>query len=141
MAAAVASTAVETISTVPAMIGTTTVPTAITIATVPVVAASVVAMSVITATIKATAIVATPVEAGAVVAAVIPRARANEDAADEVVRPVIAVWSAGVRIVAVVAVGADRRRAVDGAHSNGYANLRVGIARGKKQNSQQCHVF
>jgi hypothetical protein len=84
------------------------------------------------------------VPAAAIVAAVEPGAGADEDAAGEVVRAVEAVWSAGVRIVAVVTVGAGWRwanRAVHGTYSNPDTNLSVGIARGKKQNSQQCNIF
>jgi len=94
-------------------------------------------MSVIsTVAIIATAaiVTATTVEAMAI-AAVEPGTGADEDATDEVVRPVEAVWSAGVRIVAVVTVSAGRRRAdrtVYRADSNAHANLSVGAARGKK---------
>jgi hypothetical protein len=87
----------------------------------------VVTVAVIPATVEAVAIVA-----------VVPGAGADEDAAGEVIRSVVAVWSAGVRIVAVVAVSADWRRAdgtVYGTYSNAHPNLRVGAARSKKQNS------
>ena len=96
-----------------------------------------------TMTVIAATIIATTVEAAAVVP-VIPGAGADKDTADEVVRAVVAVGCAGVWIVAVVAVGADRSRAdgaVNGAYPDGNANLRVGITRGKKQNSQQCNIF
>ena len=144
MAAAVASTAaMEAIATVEAftamepavaaaeafmaIVSTASVVTAVSVVAVAIVAAT---------TVEAATIVTT-----AVVATVEPGAGADEDAADEVVRAIVAVWSACVRIVAVVTVGADRRRAVDGAHSNGHANLGVGAARGEKQNSQQCNIF
>jgi hypothetical protein len=81
----------------------------------------------------AAVVTATTVEAAAVIA-VVPGAGADEDSTDEVIRPVVTVWGAGVRIVAVVAVGADRRSAVDGTYPNSDAKpyLRVGVARGKK---------
>jgi len=92
----------------------------------------------------ASVVAATTVKASAIVAAVEPGAGADEDAADEVIRAVEAVWSAGVRIVAVVTVGAGWRwtdGTVHGTYSNPHANLSVGITRGKKQNSQQCNIF
>src|SRR5437899_1361857 len=53
------------------------------------------------------------------VIAVEPRPRSNENAANEVVRAVIAVGSAGVRVVAIIAVSADWRRAyVRWSHAN-----------------------
>lgn len=64
----------------------------------------------------APAVVATTVEAGAPikvgppVIAVEPRPSSDENAADEVVRPVITIGCAGVRVVAVVAISADRGR-------------------------------
>jgi len=92
----------------------------------------------------AAVVAAAAVEAATIVAAVEPRAGADEDASNEVVRAVVAVRSAGVRIVAVVTVSAGRSRA-DGAVNRAYAdadaNLRVGVARSKKQNSQQCNIF
>src|SRR5580704_4537161 len=100
------------------------------IATMFVVAAtSVVAVAVVTAS---------TVEAAAVVAAVVPGAGADEDATDEVVRPVVAVRSAGVRIVAVVTISAGGCRpdgAIHGTYSDAHGKLCVGVSRGKKQNS------
>lgn len=153
MPATVAATAVEPAATA-AMESTTAVEAATitatdeavrvsaTIAVVPIVTA----VAVVTATtVVAMAVIAATVEAVAIITAVEPRAGADEDAAGEVVRPVIPIWGAGVRVIAVVTVGADRRwadGAVDGTYSNGHANLRVRAARsGKKQNSQQCNIF
>ena len=152
MATTVAATAMEPAATA-AMESTTAVEAPITatdeavrvsaaIAVVPIVTA----VAVVTAAaVVAMAVIPATVEAVAIVAAVEPRASADEDAADEVVRPVIAIRGAGVRIIAVVTVGANRRwadGAVDGTYSNGHANLRVSAARGgKKQNSQQCNIF
>ena len=142
MAAAVAATtvksataAVETIAAMEAAVTAAETFMAV-VSTVAVVAA----MSIVTVAI----ISATTVEAATIVAAVEPRAGADEDAADEVVRSVVAVRCAGVRIVAVVTVGAGRRRAdgaVNWAYPDADANLRVGAARGKKQNSQQSNIL
>jgi hypothetical protein len=97
-----------------------------------------------TSIVTSAVIAATTVVAAAIVATVEPRAGADEDAADEVVRAVVAVRSAGVRIVAVVTVGAGRRRAngaIDRTHSDAKGNLGVGAACGKKQNSQKRNIF
>jgi hypothetical protein len=144
MAAAVAATtvepatttAMESVAAVKAPVVTATVKAAmITVTTVSMVAAvAVIAMSIVAAAIIAVAVIAATVDAVAIVAAVEPRAGADEDAAGKVVRSIVAVWSAGVRIVAVVAVGADRRSTVDGTYPNSDAKpyLRVGAARGEK---------
>jgi len=95
----------------------------------------VIAMSVVAAAIKSATVEAMPME---------PGAGADEDAAGEVVRSVVTVRSASVRIVAVVTVSADWRRAdgaVHGTYSNGHANLCVGASRSKKKNSQQSSIF
>jgi hypothetical protein len=112
-------------------------------ASVPVDAMSVVSSPAIistTAVISTAAIICTAtVEATAIVAAVVPRAGADEDAADEVIRPIVAVGGASVRIVTVVTVGTNRSGAdgaVNGAYPDAYANLRLGSTSGKKQNSQ-----
>ena len=162
MAAAVASTAVEpattttTVEAVAAMetaVITAAMETAVVTATdeavgftapVAVTAVSIVAVTsveavtVVTAAIKSATVEAMPIEA------MEPGAGADEDATGEVVRPVETVRSASVRIVAVVTVSADWRRAdgaVHGTYSNGHANLCVGASRSKKQNSQQSSIF
>ena len=61
------------------------------------------------------------VETGPPIEAVEPRARSDEYAAGEVVRPVITVGRAGVRVIAIVTVGADRSRAYI-SRSNSNAN-------------------
>ena len=145
MAAAMASTTVETAS---AMEPATTAvkafasveATAITATAVPTATIAISAVTIVTAmaVISVAIVTATTVEAAAVVAAVVPGASADEDATEEVVRAIVAVGSAGVGIVAVVTVGADWRwadGAVHGTYSNRYADLRVGAARGEKQNS------
>lgn len=136
MPAAVAAATVEPAAT-PAMETIASVEAAVlAIATMTVIAA----VTIVATAIVSAAIIATTVEAATVVA-VVPGAGADEDSADEVVRSVVAVWCAGVRIVAVVTVGADRRWSDDGAYSNSNANLRLSAARDKKQNSQQSNIF
>src|SRR6267378_4267974 len=162
MAAAVASTAVEpattttTVEAVAAMesaVITAARETAVVAATdeavgftapVAVTAVSIVAIASVEAvTVVAAAIISATVEAMPI-EAMEPGAGADEDAAGEVIRSVKAVRSAGVRIVAVVTVRADWRRAdgaVHGTYSNGHANLCVVASRSKKQNSQQSSIF
>ena len=61
----------------------------------------------------------TAVETRPPIVAAEPRARSDENAADEVVRAVIAVGRTGVRVVAIITIGTDRGRAyVSRAHSN-----------------------
>lgn len=58
--------------------------------------------------------------------AVIPGAGTDEDAAYKVVRAIVAVGGASVRIITKVAIRADRRRSdgdADGAYSNADSNL------------------
>jgi len=91
-----------------------------------------------TSIITATIIAATTVESAAVVAAVKPGASADEDTAGEVVRAVVAIGRASVRIVTVVTVGADwggADGAVHGAYPDAHAELRLGGTSGQKQNS------
>jgi hypothetical protein len=80
----------------------------------PVSAATVIASTASVTTVSA-AVVAAPV------ISVIPGAGADEDAACEPIRPVEAVGGAGVRIIIVVAVSADRRGAVIGRGANSDA--------------------
>ena len=143
--AAVAATAVETAATA-AVESTTAVvsaaneaagyatPVAVAAASVGSTAAIISTVPVVTVAIVAAA----TIEASAVVAAVEPWAGADEHAAGEVIRTVVAVWGAGVRIIAVVTVSAGGRwpdGAVHGTYSHGHANLRVGVPGRKKQNS------
>ena len=89
-------------------------------------------------------VTAATVESAAIIAAMEPGAGAYEDAADEVVRPIVAVRSAGVRIGAVITISAGRcwpDGAVYGTYSNAHPNLGVSTAHGKKQNSQQSNKF
>ena len=75
----------------------------------------------------------TTVEAASAVEAVEPRAGADEDAADEVVRAVVAVGCARVRSVRVVAVSADRSW-THWTDTNSEGDLRV---RGAYRNHEQ----
>src|SRR6266403_2019131 len=71
------------------------------------------------------------VSATAVVAAAVPRAGADEDATDKVVRTVKAIWGAVVRVVVVVSVRANRSYAdvaVARADSNVKGNLSLCVA-------------
>jgi hypothetical protein len=92
--------------------------------------------------VEATSIVAVPVVTMTPVVgtpiAKIPGACADEDAVHEPARAIVAIGGASVRIVAVVAVGADRSRTNNGA-ANGHADsdLRMGTADcGEQQNSK-----
>jgi hypothetical protein len=72
--------------------------------------------------------------------AVEPRARADEHATDEPIRPVVAVGRAGVRIIIVVAVSANRRACNHGradAYANYYA-LSAGVRSCNCENSEYC---
>jgi hypothetical protein len=108
------------------------------------------------ATVVPVSVVAATVVSPAAVVAVIPRADADEDASDEVVRPVVAVGSARVRSVGIVTVRTARRRsvafitvvvvvgsvAIVGANLNADGNLRGGCDhRSQRQNTQNSNVF
>jgi hypothetical protein len=87
----------------------------------------------------------TSVEARMAVVAVIPRARADEDAAHKPTRAVITVRSASIRSITVITVSANRRGS--NAHSNrsyantyGHLRLRTACDR-EKQNCQKRKVF
>jgi hypothetical protein len=83
-----------------------------------------------------------PVEAPSPVA-VVPRPGSNENSTYEPVRSVVAVRSAGVRIVIVVAVTADGKTtyvSITCAKSNANRNLAMGIGRGNCQDSYECEI-
>ena len=133
--AVVASTTVASVKSVTAAVATADEAAGIA-ASVAVTAVAVVAAG----PVVATAVITAPT----IVAAVEPRAGTDEDAAGEVVRAVVAVRRASVRIVAVVTVGAGGRwpdRAVHRTYSNAHGKLRVGACRCNKQNSQQSNIF
>jgi hypothetical protein len=106
-------------------------------------------MSVVTASAPATftpsaSVVSPTIVAAAVVpmapVPVIPRARADEDSANEPVRPVESVGRACVWIVVIVTVGADGSRSVitdRRPNPNADRNLRLGICRRNRQNRKQ----
>jgi hypothetical protein len=111
-----------------------------TIATIE--SASVIPTStVVTATVVA---VSTTVETPTIIAtvsvvAVIPGAGTDEDAADEPVRSIISVGGAGIRIIAVVAIGADWSRTVISRDTDSDAKgdaLGVRVRRGEETNSE-----
>ena len=72
----------------------------------------------------------TPVIASGAIKPVEPRSRANKETVDEPIRPIVAVGRARVGVIAVVAVGANRRRSyVDRANSDSeteHHGLRMG---------------
>jgi hypothetical protein len=94
--------------------------------------------------VSATAVIAAAVAISATVVAapviaVVPGAGADEDAADEPVRPVVSVGSAVVGGIIVVAIGADWRGAVidGGADTNPEGDaLGVGVGGGEKTNTE-----
>jgi hypothetical protein len=97
---------------------------------IPAAAVVAIAATVITATI-----VAAPVAVSMIaVVAAIPRAGADEDAAHEPVRSVIAVGGAGVRIIVVIAIGADGSGPV--IHGTSYTDAKgdaLGVSAGSRE--------
>jgi hypothetical protein len=85
----------------------------------------------------AVAIVRTPVISRSIIA-VIPGACADEDAANKVTRPVIPIGRAGIRIIVIVAIRANRRRSdgISGAIAHAHSDLRRRVhCRRRHQNS------
>ncbi len=74
------------------------------------------------------AITRTAVETARPIVSVIPGASADKYAANKPVRPVIPVWSASVRIIAVVSIRANRRRP-DARDNRSYANTNRHLSR------------
>src|SRR5712691_10747397 len=91
--------------------------------------------------VSATLIAATIVAVASVsVITAIPGAGADEDAADEPVRSIEAVGCAGVRIIIVVAIGADGRGAVIGRGDNSDTEgeaLGLRVRSGEETNSEK----
>jgi hypothetical protein len=94
-------------------------------------------MSVVAAAIAIHAVVAVSVTA-------VPGAGANEDAAGKPRRTIVSVGRAGIGIVAVVAISADRSRipiavtAINrSADTNADRNLGTGISRGREQQDSE----
>src|SRR6266436_5271383 len=73
------------------------------------------------ASIISASVIAPTVESGTPVEPMKPWARANKDAAYKVVWTVIAVRSASIRVISIVAIGADRSRAYIG-RADSYAD-------------------
>jgi hypothetical protein len=133
---AAAATAVE--STAATSEASTIAASSITVETAPTI--SVAAPITISATIVAMAVEAAPV------VAVIPRSGAYKDSAYKVIRAVITVRGASIRIVAVITVGACRSGAdasVHRADSNADAEAHLGLCLtcGKKQNCKKRCIF
>src|ERR1700730_3143034 len=145
-AATVELAASAEVTTAAITVPTMKVPTAIAVAAVEVTAAvaaietALIAAATIVAALAATVVATAIAVSATVVAAPVPGTGADEDAACEPVRAVVAVGSAGVEIRIVVAVSADWRGAViDGsadAHAEGDA-LSVGVGSGEKTNNEK----
>jgi hypothetical protein len=115
--------------------------TAITIARAPI-PISGTSITVTGATIIAPAAIVTV--APAPTPAVEPRTGADEYAIHEVVRTVVPVGRAGVRIVSVVSISAEWSCSdpyADWTNADAHRNLRVRLARRKKYNHQECKIF
>jgi len=84
------------------------------------------------ATVKATTATVEPApESTSTESTVEPRASSDEDATGEVARTVVAVRRAGIRVIPIVSVSADRSRA-DIARTNAHADcdaLSIGVRR------------
>jgi hypothetical protein len=112
----------------------------VTTAVAAIEAASIAAVTVITAAavISATVAVSAAVVAVSVIA-VEPGAGADEDAAGEPIRTVVAVGCAGVRIIIVVAISTDWRGAVIGRGANSNAEgdaLGLYVRSGEETNTE-----
>ena len=84
------------------------------------------------------------IEAAPVKAVIPPRSGADEDAAYEPIRAVIAIGRAGIRVIAIIPVGASRSGAdtcVNRANADADAHLSLCIAGGKKQYREQRNIF
>src|SRR5437763_2268586 len=112
--------------------------------TIPVSVPAVEAASVVAVSVVPTAVVAATIVASTVVP-VIPRSRADEDAAHKVFRPVVSVRSASIGVVIVIPVCADRRSGyvtVTGTNPNSHRNLgRCAYRCYPDQDSQQRKIF
>jgi len=85
----------------------------------------------------------------ATVETVKPRPGADENASGKVLRAIVTIWGARIRVVTVVAVGADRRRPDvyrssshnhrPDSHANPYPHLRVGSTDSRDKHERSCH--
>jgi hypothetical protein len=95
----------------------------------------------VAAPVVAAVVIATPTSVIAIstaaVVAVVPRAGADKDAADKVVRTVVAVRRTRIWVIAVVAVSANRSGSyISGTNSNANGDLSVGVTCRKHQNAE-----
>jgi hypothetical protein len=135
-----ASASVEPTANTPANAATCDTSTAIGASTISVDCAAPVAVS------GPIAISRTVAEARATIEAVIPRSGADKDSAHEVIRAVIAVGRASIRVIAIIPVSANRSGAntcVDRANTDADADthLSLRVCSGKKQNPKQCKIL
>jgi len=84
--------------------------------------------------------------AAAPVKAVKPRSGTDKEATHEVIRAVVAVGRASVRVIAIIPVGASRSGAdtcVNRANSNPHADadLSLRVSSSQKQNPKQCKIL
>jgi len=131
-----AAAAVEPFTTMTAMEATAAViestTTGVTVAAARVPVAAPVVAAVVIATPTSVIAIST-----AAVVAVVPRAGADKDAADKVVRTVVAVRRTRIWVIAVVAVGANRSGSyIGGTNSNANGDLSVGVTCRKHQNAE-----
>jgi hypothetical protein len=96
------------------------------------------------ASVVSASVIAPTVESGSPVKSMKPWARANKDAAYKVVWTIVAVRSATIRVISIVAIGASRSRAYIGradSHADNHS-LCVRRSRGcKHANGQQSHIL
>jgi len=131
--------AITAVEVTPATITVAAVEVSATVAAIEAAAVSAATvMPISAAAVVSTATVAISAAIVAMSVAVKPGSGADEDAACEPVRAVVAVGSAGIRIVIVVAIGTDGRGAVIGgadAHAD-RPSLRVRVRSREQKNPQ-----
>lgn len=74
------------------------------------------------------AISRTPIKSATIISATVPRASSDKHATCEIVRSIVAIRCARIRRIAIIAVGANRRRSnchANGSYSHANANLRA----------------
>src|SRR5947207_3397246 len=141
------SPAVESVAVAPASVAAS--PTVVATVASPIAMSPPIAMApiatpaVVPTTVVPTAIVRTPVISRSIIA-VIPGAYADEHAADEVARPVKSIGRAGIRIIVIVAIRANRRRPnrVSRTIAHAHSDLRRRMyCRYSQQDSKQREVL
>jgi hypothetical protein len=83
------------------------------------------------------AAISVPVPAIAIPVAAIPGSRADEHSAEEPRRSIVPVRRAGIRIVAVIAIGADRSGIAIAPNSNSNRDLSMRVGRRRHQQDTQ----